>query len=928
MTDTSSRPEDRRKSVRRNINLNEKVFANFPWQGDELQIRLTSISKVGVVGLLEMTHPLDFPGLERGFFHLKVSSPRLQKNVLIEQLKLLRYEMLDESCIKLIFHSDLEETGVQLWQLGYELDQTVDFSIQHQKIADSEIPRIPGRGHYTEMSRLDRVEFIRNFTRNEFSRLDRIDLVAERLSSNIENLVGTVEIPVGLAGPLLFHGSRAQGMIFAPLATTEGALVASATRGATAITRSGGITTQVLHQQMIRVPFFRFHDLNSCMAFCRWLADHFVEVRHATQKVSRFSNLIKLDPMVSGSSVHVRFIYETGDAAGQNMTTTCTWHACLWILEQIKLYKGFKLEHFMIDGNVSGDKKVNSLSFLQGRGMRVTAECFIYEEELERVLKVSSKNLEKAYQLIALGATKIGMIGVNVNIANIIAAMFTATGQDIASVHESSLGILSMEAAEGGIYVSLLLPSLIIGTVGGGTGLPDQNQFLQMLGCAGSGHAARLAEIIAGYCLALDVSTLAALATGQFATAHERMGRNRPVHNLQAEELTPEFFNAIFSEHVLPPAFIVEKVEFLPKLAGGSSIITELTSRRLSKFMGLHPIRLRWKSPDSSALAGSSDAMVKIKALDAEVLMMMNTIASMCQPELAKAFRLHQQKVGFQNSHARELALYRQTDSRFLEHSPRCFGTLENTEREIFLLVLEDISKLACMNSVENPQTWRDDEIKATIQGLASLHSIWWKKEQKLLEIPSINPPINTALMLETQGLWEALGTHAAQEFPEWYTPDMLHLNNAMILSLKQWWGEIDKLPKTLIHNDFNPRNIALRKTSSGYRLCAYDWELASIQLPQHDLAEFFLFNASVLESSEQLYAWVDLHRTLLAAETGDDIPRNEWMKGFALSLQDLMIHRVGLYIMAHTLHHYKFIRRIVSNGYRLMAMTRDWLDL
>jgi hydroxymethylglutaryl-CoA reductase (NADPH) len=916
-----NRVRDRRQSTRWMVDSSDAIVASFRVGGKTIQGQVTSIGKNGLLMAVED----DSSGLglhieTDSSVHVTINGPAEDSEVYIGNLLVQRSREGDGSFVELFLVPGDDDAKALLWAFTYQVENRYDTVGLQERISEDEALKIPGRGHYTEASRQERIQFIRDFTQRPMERLNHLGLIPERLSSNIENLVGSVEIPVGLGGPLLFNGQKAKGVIYAPFATTEGALVASVTRGATAMTRSGGVNTRVLKQQMLRVPFWRFHNLAGAVSFSSWIRDHISEVRKQVSSVSRFANLVELEPLVSGAAVHVRFIYETGDAAGQNMTTTCTWHACMWILEQLKKHPSMHVEHFMIDGNVSGDKKVNHMSFLQGRGMRVTADCYLYEEDLQKILKVKGVELERAFRLISQGALRTGMIGLNVNIANVIAAIFTATGQDIACVHESSLGVLNIESVEGGIYASLLLPSLIVGTVGGGTSLPDQNQYLQMIGCSGASNARKLAEVVAGYCLALDLSTLGALASGQFAIAHEKLGRNRPIQTLKLEELNTAFFQKILAQSPLPIGKKVAAAKHLTRNEEGNSIITELTSRRLSKLMGHYPITLTMD--DDSDMK----TMVKIKPVDSEVLLMMNSVASMCHPVLAKAFRNHHQSLGFLQSHRRELAIYRQTDQRFVKHAPLCYGTVEDPSREIFLVVLENIEGIGFMNTANRVDVWGPEPMQAVVEGLAALHSIWWKREAELKNQTWLGNPLTADSMVKMTELWDAFSIHAAQEFPEWFDPDLLQQNAHLIQSLPVWWKELESMPRTLIYNDFNPRNIGLRHGPKGLSLCAYDWELATLQVPQHDLAEFMLFSESDQSTVANIEHWVEEHRKALMEATGDTIDPGQWKKGFALSLRDLMIHRVPLYIMAHTLHHYKFIRRITETGRHLLRITESWI--
>ena len=408
------------------------------------------------------------------------------------------------------------------------------------------------------------------------------------------------------------------------MATTEGALVASATRGATALTRSGGVSTRVVRQRMLRVPMFVMEDMRGAALFERWVQDHVPEIRQQVGLVSRHAKLISLEPRMLGNMVHVAFVYETGDAAGQNMTTTCTWKSCQWMMQQMAHHAEIRFDNFIIEANLSGDKKVNYNSFISGRGTRVLAEAFVDEDILQQVLKVSSDQLLRAHNGFVAGSIQSGMIGYNINVANIVGAIFTSCGQDIACVHESSLAQLHLESVEGGLYASMVMPSLIVGTVGGGTHLANQKDYLDMMGCSGAGNSRRFAEIVAGFCLALDLSTLSAIASGQFATAHEKLGRNRPVEWLKEEDLTPNFFTAGLQVALGEPDVEVTQAAPIRGFKTGSSIVTELTARKVNKLVGHFPFVLTYKN--RSGATQNLDVMAKVKPLDSEVVLMINSM--------------------------------------------------------------------------------------------------------------------------------------------------------------------------------------------------------------------------------------------------------------------------------------------------------------
>ncbi len=781
---------------------------------------------------------------------------------------------------------------------------------------DTGVESIPARGQQTEAARLERLEFTREQTGASLASVQETSLVARRLTSNIENLVGSVEIPVGLAGPLLFHGQEVEGVAYAPMATTEGTLVASACRGARAITRSGGVVTRVLSQRMLRAPLFVHSSLRGALLFSQWLTDHHEEIAAVASEVSRYARLIEIRPVLLGRHVHAQFVYETADAAGQNMTTSCTWHACQWILEQMSFIDEVTFENFVIDGNMSSDKKVSYQSFASGRGTRVVAEAFLSRAALQEVLKVSPEQLLKTHQAFLAGSIQAGMVGFNINVSNVIAAVFTATGQDIGCVHESSLGQLYLEQEGDGVMASLLLPGLIVGTVGGGTHLENQRDYLEMMGCAGAGKGRRLAEIIAGYCLALDLSTLSAIAAGHFAQAHERLGRNRPVEWLQAEDLTPEFFEGLLREELGEPGLRVLTAEGRPDAELGSSIITELTARKVRKLVGHFPTRLEVERRGERETV---EVIAKIKPMDDEILLMLNSMATMCGPAVASNFSKFKGRLEFTGSDQREVELYGVKDDRFTRHVPKVYGRLLEPEREAFAVVLEHVQGVELKDSADDVSQWQREHLEAAIRGIAEIHGIWYGRTGGLIDQPWMAPAQTAQSMAEMTPLWRSLADHARQEFPRWYSQEEFDETQGIIDGLEEWFGEYEALPKTLVHNDFNPRNLCFRRDAGGEpRVCIYDWELAALAPPQRDLAELLAFVLGQDAAPEEVEAYVELHRRALSEAVDQEIDGVQWRRGYHLALLDLTVNRFGLYLMAHTFRHYGFMERTVATLRRL----------
>lgn len=345
---------------------------------------------------------------------------------------------------------------------------------------------------------------------------------AESLRGNIENFIGMARVPVGLAGPLLLNGDHASGTFHVPLATTEGALVASFSRGMKAITKSGGAAATVLAEGVQRSPFFRLRDLRGATEFVLWVADQQAVFERITGENSRYAQLQSVTPTLEGNHVILTFEYTTGDAAGQNMVTICTDRVCKYIAAT---FPGDILEWY-IEVNASGDKKASRISFQSVRGKKVAIEVVLPRSVVLNVLKTTPEAIDRFGRAGTAAALQSGTFGAHAHLANGLAALFLACGQDVACVAEAAVGMVRMEVSDkGDLYASATLPNLIVGTVGGGTSLPTQRECLELLDCYGAGKARKFAEVTAGVCLAGELSIVAALAAGHFAAAHERLGR-------------------------------------------------------------------------------------------------------------------------------------------------------------------------------------------------------------------------------------------------------------------------------------------------------------------------------------------------------------------------------------------------------------------
>ncbi len=347
------------------------------------------------------------------------------------------------------------------------------------------------------------------------------------LNLNIENPIGAVQIPMGISGPLRVKGDFADGDFYVPLCTSEGALVASVNRGCSAITQSGGTRSKVVRDQITRAPVFVVKSVTQASELANWVEDNFSRLTEIALKADPHCHLTRIDPYIVGNNVFLRFSFFTGDAMGMNMATI----ACDEFRKLIE-HENTGVKCIALSGNMCVDKKASALNLIQGRGKTVVSEAIIKRQIINEVLKTSPESIfEVNYRKNCIGSALSGSYGFNAHFANIVAAIFLATGQDAAQIVESSMGITTVEVDDSGdLYISVTLPSLEVGTVGGGTRLPAQGEALDILGCRGGGsppgsNAKKFAEIIAASVLAGELSLLSALAAQHLAEAHIRLGR-------------------------------------------------------------------------------------------------------------------------------------------------------------------------------------------------------------------------------------------------------------------------------------------------------------------------------------------------------------------------------------------------------------------
>lgn len=387
------------------------------------------------------------------------------------------------------------------------------------------VPRMKSQGYappYIERRR----QWLEEKTGCRLTHVGAHSIPGDEMRGNIENPVGVAQMPLGVAGPLLINGTDAQGVFYVPLATTEGALVRSYERGMVALTRAGGVTTRVYVNENRVSPVFLFENVDRAHEFAATLPDKLEAIRAEAEATTRHGKLQRIECHAIGREVIVNFCYFTGDAHGMNMIVKATEHACKWIMDHCDAVR------FYVFSGFSSEKRASGSLLAGGKGKKVIAGALLPKQIVKSYLHVTPDTLVEMRQHTMLGHLQANAIGYNGQLANGLAAVFIACGQDVANIVNSAVGITNFELDHNGdLYASVTMPSLTVATVGGGTALGTSHECLQILGCAGSGRATKFAEIICATLLAGELSMGAAIASEEFVAAHETYGRNRPKLN-------------------------------------------------------------------------------------------------------------------------------------------------------------------------------------------------------------------------------------------------------------------------------------------------------------------------------------------------------------------------------------------------------------
>lgn len=344
----------------------------------------------------------------------------------------------------------------------------------------------------------------------------------ESARGNVEHLIGFAQVPVGVAGPLHVRGAEGAYAVYVPMATNEGALVASHGRGMRLLAAAGGARARVMRDGLSQHPILVYADAERALAAAETARAAFEELRALTATTTRHGSLVSVATDVIGRRLVLRLVFQTGDAIGINMAARAADLCSARVAE-----KTGALERYVHGQDV--EKRANARALVEGRGRSVVVDALVPRAVLFELARVTPEAMEACLRTYAVGYAQLQTTNWLVQAANGLAAVMLACGQDVAYLPECATGRLDLEVSSSGdLHAAVTLPSLLVGTVGGGSGKGTAAECLALMGCLGDGRATRFAEILGATVLAGDLSLVASFCTHEFVAAHERLGRNRP----------------------------------------------------------------------------------------------------------------------------------------------------------------------------------------------------------------------------------------------------------------------------------------------------------------------------------------------------------------------------------------------------------------
>lgn len=757
------------------------------------------------------------------------------------------------------------------------------------------------RTQASEEARKKRVEELRDKTGLKLSTLNISNIEPQSISGHIENFVGTVAIPLGIAGPLKIEMKTGETEeIFAPMATTEGALISSITRGAIAINLSGGVQTRVISNKMVRAPQFDFDSLDQALQFKDWLSNQEEILKKLVKQKSSYAELNEIQIYNFGRSIHVRFIYSTGNAAGQNMTTFCTSYICQWILQNFEADTQISCSQFLIEGNLSSDKKNSFINQSQGRGRTVVAEALIKKQVLKKIMKLDVTHFVQVFNRSKSARIYSGLTGYNINVANVVAAVFAATGQDFACIHESSVAELHVEQKGEDLLMTMVMPTLVVGTVGGGTQLPHARENLAIMNCLTTDGADRLAQIIAGYALALDLSTSCAVGSGDFVSAHQKLARQLDQKLFKLSEVTPAFFIENFEYFKNTTVLNLKKV--LADNKEGHTI--DLANHYSKKICGLMAYEVTTETEHLKAF-------VKIKPKDTEIVKGASQLLNYVSPTLAAILNQNIQYLPFQNCHLREIEAVSLMKNLLPNNSPELLGSLINNDKDIYIIAQKYLENANLISHVIDTNPWTHDRKQNALQTLMKVHIHFWNR--KAAAFGSVPHLLSAFEYKKDENQFWQKWTELSYRFLQPY-PKLFNYYNNCLENFESDLKKLSDLPQTLLHYDFNSRNLAFAANTEKEQVIVFDWEMASWGPAQRDLVEFILFTSNPDHIAQDFEQTIQHYRLNLQDHLGIQLDSEIWQRGARICLNEFLVRRMPFYYVLSEIGQCHYIDRLLKN--------------
>lgn len=373
--------------------------------------------------------------------------------------------------------------------------------------------------------------------------------------------------------------------------------------------------------------------------------------------------------------------------------------------------------------------------------------------------------------------------------------------------------------------------------------------------------------------------------------------------------ISPSFLQRLMQDRYPGETIGVESVKPL-ELDNSSSILTVLTAGQSGQLMGHFGLEISYSR---NGQIHRRNMALKVKPHAREILGMIQGLSNFCGEPLASAFGQYGHRSGFQFTHERELEIY---GTYRPGNGPEIFGVRAMEDEGIYLILMEHLGQANLLHSVMEPEAWSGTPTRIQLDGMAQWHARFLQEGGQPL--PKWPDQPSLAYMLEMKPFWEALAENAFRHHPGMLPPERQALWLSCIDSLATDWGLLDSLPKTVIHNDFNPRNACIRH---GKLACAYDWELACVHVPQYDVAEFLAF--TLTGPSADAVPWVNHFRRTLHALTGKFADEALFWEGFRAATRHFLIHRLGMYLIAHTASPYPYLDRVMNQTFALLEGSR-----